>query len=177
MKKVLVFGASSSQNSINKKLAIHAATQLENVEIQIIDLIDFEMPLFSVDREVADGIPEKAKLFKKMLKEVDAIVVSFAEHNGSFSSVFKNLFDWTSRIEKSMWENKPMLALATSPGARGGQSILTHVLKDFQYRGGNIVANFSLPSFQQNFSETEGITDEALNAELLKQVANLQEQI
>lgn len=177
MKKVLVFGASSSKESINKKLAIHAATQLDNVEIQIIDMNDFEMTLFSIDKEGDSGIPEQAQLFKKMLKAADAIVVSFAEHNGSFSSVFKNLFDWTSRIEKSMWENKPMLAMATSPGARGGQSVLTHVLKDFQYRGGNIVASFSLPSFQQNFSETDGITDEELKAELLKQVAILQEQL
>ncbi len=177
MKKVLVFGASSSRNSINKKLAIHAATQLENVEIQIIDLNDFEMPLFSIDREGETGIPEPAQLFKKMLKEADAIVVSFAEHNGSFSAIFKNLFDWTSRIEKGMWENKPMLALATSPGARGGQSVLSHVLKDFQYRGGNIVASFSLPSFQQNFSDDAGITDETLNTELMKQVAILQETI
>ena len=177
MKKVLVFGASSSKNSINKKLAIHAATQLNDVEIQIIDLNDFEMPLFSIDKEAETGIPQPAYQFKKMIQEVDGIVVSFAEHNGSFTAVFKNLFDWTSRIEKKMWEDKPMLAMATSPGARGGKSVLTHVQKDFQYRGGNIVASFSLPSFQQNFSETDGITDSALKEDLGKQIEVFQQSL
>ncbi|MDB4148106.1 NADPH-dependent FMN reductase, partial [bacterium] len=51
MKKIVVFGASSSKKSINKELSIYASNQFENAEIIILDLNDFEMPIFSEDKE------------------------------------------------------------------------------------------------------------------------------
>ena len=49
--KVIAFGASSSRKSINKLLAAHAAHLVaqanESTEIEVLDLNDFEMPLFS----------------------------------------------------------------------------------------------------------------------------------
>ena len=123
MKKILVFGASSSRDSINKELATYAATLLDGVEANIIDLNDFEMPIFSVDREAdLGGQPDEAKQFKSLINDCDGLIISFAEHNGSYSAAFKNVFDWASRVEKDMWQNKPMLLLATSPGKRGGGS-------------------------------------------------------
>ena len=59
MTRILAFGASSSKNSINKKLASFVIERLEPVEATIIDLNDFEMPIYSEDREKEDGIPEK----------------------------------------------------------------------------------------------------------------------
>ena len=44
MKKVLVFGASNSRNSINKTFAEFAANQLENVELTVVDLNDYVSP-------------------------------------------------------------------------------------------------------------------------------------
>ena len=158
-KKILAFGASSSQKSINKQFASYAASLLD-AEIDLIDLNDFEMPIFSIDKENEDGIPGHAHTFKKKIKACDGIVVSFAEHNGSYSSAFKNLFDWTSRIEKAMWEHKPMFLLATSPGKRGAQSVLKTAVNDFPHRSGNVIAHFSLPLFRENFSPEDGITKE-----------------
>lgn len=170
MKKVLVFGASSSKNSINKQLATYAATKFDNIETNLIDLNDFEMPIFSVDKELELGHPNEAKIFKSHIKESDGILISFAEHNGSYSAAFKNVFDWTSRIEKSMWLDKPMFLMATSPGGRGGSSVLNLAVNDFPHRGGKIAASFSLPSFMQNFSVEEGITDEVLKNEFDSQL-------
>ena len=114
MKKILAFGASSSRNSINKQLAKYASSQIKEAEITLLDLNDFEMPIFSVDKEKADGIPEPAQVFKKHILEADGILISFAEHNGSYSSIFKNTLDWTSRIEGKIWEGKSMFLMATS---------------------------------------------------------------
>ena len=60
MKKIVVFGASSSKKSINKQFSIYASTQFNNTEIIILDLNDFEMPIFSEDKELNFGIPEKS---------------------------------------------------------------------------------------------------------------------
>ena len=51
MKKILVFAGSLSKTSINKQLAVYAAKQFQNAELDILDLNDYEMPLFSVDKE------------------------------------------------------------------------------------------------------------------------------
>ena len=109
MKKIVVFGASSSKKSINKQFSIYASTQFNNTEIIILDLNDFEMPIFSEDKELNFGIPEKATKFYEILNCSDAIIISFAEHNGSYTAAFKNIFDWISRIGKIVWWDKPML--------------------------------------------------------------------
>lgn len=171
MTKLLVFGASSSSNSINKKLALFTAAKLPQFQSNIIDLNDFEMPIFNVDREKNTGIPEPAREFKKLIHQADGIIISLAEHNGSYSAAFKNIFDWASRVEKSMWLDKPMFLLATSPGARGGGKVLAAAVDRFPFMGGRVVASFSLPSFNQNFKESNGITDAGLESQFQEQLA------
>ena len=56
MKKIIAFGASSSETSINKQLVTYAANQFENTTVEILDLNDYEMPIFSIDKE-KNGIP------------------------------------------------------------------------------------------------------------------------
>ena len=161
-KKVLAFGASSSSRSINKKLAYYSVHRLKDVEINYVELNDFELPLFSVDLEEEIGHPAAAIRFKDLIKNADGIIISFAEHNGNYTAVFKNLLDWISRVEKSTWLAKPMLLLATSPGGRGGQGVLDIAGKRFPFMDGVIVAEFSLPFFYKNFDPEKGILDEEL---------------
>ncbi|MFK7772378.1 MAG: NADPH-dependent FMN reductase [Saprospiraceae bacterium] len=161
-KKIVAFGASNSKNSINKKLATFAANQVEDAAVTILDLNDFEMPIYGIDKENESGFPALAEEFKTHLKNSDGIVISFAEHNGAYSAAFKNIMDWLSRMEGSTWEDKPMFLLATSPGGRGGQTVLDIAFNKFQRMNKNKITHFSLPSFFQNFSEETGITDEEL---------------
>lgn len=160
--KILAFGASNSVHSINKKLARYATTFFDHADVNLLDLNDFEMPIFSVDIEKAHGIPAKAQEFMDILATSDLIIISFAEHNGSYATAFKNLFDWTSRLNGKTFLGKPMLLMSTSPGPRGGKSVLETALGRFPFHDGKILASFSLPEFGKNFSETEGILDENL---------------
>ena len=161
-KKIVAFGASNSKNSINKKLATFTANQIKNAEVTILDLNDFEMPIYGIDKEKETGIPTLAHDFKTHLKNADGIIISFAEHNGAYSAAFKNIMDWVSRMDSPTWENKPMFLLATSPGARGGQTVLDIAANKFKFMNKNTHAHFSLPSFGDNFSKENGITDEEL---------------
>ena len=70
-KKIIAFGASSSRNSINKQLATFAAHQFKNVEIEILDLNDYEMPIFSVDKEKENGIHNLATDFYTKIGSAD----------------------------------------------------------------------------------------------------------
>jgi chromate reductase len=165
--KIIAFGGSNSQHSINKKLATYAANQFNDANIEVLDLNDFAMPLFSVDVEKEIGQHPKAKAFLGKLAEADILVVSMAENNGNYSVAFKNVFDWCSRIEKDVFQHKPMLLLATSPGGRGGASVLEIATKLFPRYGTEIKASFSLPSFNANFDlEENKISNTELDKEL-----------
>jgi chromate reductase len=173
IKKIIAFGASSSKNSINKQLATYTANQFKNVAIEILDLNDYEMPIFSVDKEKENGIHTLATDFYTKIGSADLVVISFAEHNGNFSTAFKNVLDWTSRINAKTFQEKEMLLLATSPGARGGSSVLDIATKRFPFQGGIVKGSFSLPSFNDNFNERIGITNEELKSQLLEIVKSI----
>jgi chromate reductase, NAD(P)H dehydrogenase (quinone) len=167
-KKIIAFGASSSKNSINKQLATYAANQFENATVEILDLNDYEMPIFSVDKENENGIHELAQEFYGKIGSADFIVISFAEHNGNYSASFKNILDWVSRINPKTFQEKPVLLLATSLGARGGSSVLDIATKRFPFQGAVVKGSFSLPSFNDNFDAEKGITNAELKNQLLE---------
>tara|TARA_B110000211_G_C14029417_1_gene531395 strand:+ start:114 stop:641 length:528 start_codon:yes stop_codon:yes gene_type:complete len=174
MKSIIAFGASSSKKSINKTLATYSASLVEGAEVEVLDLNEFEMPIYSVDKEGENGIHPLAKSFKRKIDNADAIVISFAEHNGNVSAAYKNIYDWVSRIDMNVWQGKPLLVLATSPGARGGQGVLEVVVPGFK-RSNENVFTFSLPSFYDNFSD--GISDETLKTAFNKVVKEFENAI
>ena len=176
MKKIIAFAGSNSSTSINKQLAVYASNLINSVEVEVLDLNDYNLPIYGVDLENEKGIPQDAHRFLDKIKSTDGIVLSLAEHNGTYATVFKNLFDWMSRIDGKLWSNKPMLLMATSPGARGGATALEIAKGRFQYMGGNIVGSFSLPSFGENFSDGK-ITNEEFNSQLLVEVKQLEDSL
>ena len=173
-KKIIAFGASSSKNSINKKLATYTANLFENTAVEMLDLNDYEMPLYSVDKEKENGIHELAHAFYAKIGGADLIVISFAEHNGAYSSAFKNILDWTSRINAKTFQEKPMLLLATSPGPRGGNTVLEIARNRFPFQGAVVKGSFSLPSFNDNFDVEKGIVNADLKSQLLEIVNSLE---
>ena len=154
--KILAFAASSSRNSINKQLITYAASLLENTDIEIIDLNDFEMPIYSEDREKQLGIPEAAERFFKKIGAADALLISFAEHNGSYTAAYKNLYDWASRINSKVFQNKPMVILATSPGPGGAGNVLATAKTSAPHFGGDVRADLSIARFYDVFDLQEG---------------------
>lgn len=81
--KILAFGTSNNRESINRSLASYAAGLVASAEVEILNINDYEMPLFSDEREHALGQPPQARAFLQKIAEADALVVSFVEHNGS----------------------------------------------------------------------------------------------
>jgi chromate reductase len=173
MKKIIAFAGSNSKESINKQLATYATSLVSNVDVTILDLNAFNLPLYGIDLENEKGIPDNAHKFLDIIKSTDGIILSLAEHNGAYSTAFKNIFDWMSRIDGKLWSNKPMLLMATSPGARGGASVLEIAKGRFPFMGGNIVSEFSLPIFGENFKDDK-ITNSDLNSSLLKSIETFQ---
>ena len=173
MKKILAIGASNSSKSINKVFASYISSKLKNTEVTVLDWSNLVLPLYNPDLEAEAGIPEKVTEFKTLINTSDGIVLSLAEHNGFQTAAFKNLWDWTSRIDQKFWQEKPMFLAATSPGGRGGASVLKATKDSFPYFGGNVITDFSLPSFYDNFTNGT-ISNEDLLKDLESKISDFQ---
>ncbi|MEM8862711.1 MAG: NAD(P)H-dependent oxidoreductase [Chloroflexota bacterium] len=169
---ILAFAASNSRTSINKALVTYAAGLLENgildgCQVEILDLNDFEMPLFSVDREKEHGVPDLAQQFYSKVGSADALLVSFAEHNGFYTAAYKNLFDWTSRIDQKVFQSKPAVLLSASPGPGGGRNVMGAAQASAPHFAMDVNASLSVPSFYNNFDMATGqLTNPEIQAEL-----------
>ena len=158
--QVLAFAASNSKQSINRVLVEHAVDVLERdvaptASVSRIDLSRFDMPIYSIDRERASGVPIAAHVFFDEIGAADAVIVSFAEHNGSYTAAFKNVFDWASRIDAQVYQNKPMLLMSASPGQRGGASVLKTAVASAPFFGGDVCGSFSVGPFETCFQGGE----------------------
>ena len=173
MKKVIAFAGSNSKTSINKQLAAFTGGLLKNNSLEVLDLNDFEVPTYSVNLELESGINENAKNLFNKITEADGVILSLAEHNGSYTAAFKSVFDWMSRIDQKVFQNKPMLLMSTSPGARAGLSVFEIAENQLPRHNASIVAKFRLPSFHDNFKDEKIINKELLE-ELTKAVKTLE---
>ena len=174
---ILAYAASNSSQSINAKLIGYAKRLISDglisdSTVEQLDIHDFEMPIYRADRQRDDGIPDLAHQFYAKIGAADALIISFAEHNGHFSAAYKNLYDWMSRIDRKVYQDKPTVMLATSPGGRGGTNVLASAMKSAASFGADLRASLSVPNFHDNFDvDTGRLTnaelDQALQAALL----------
>ncbi len=126
--KLIALSGSTRRNSLNRAVLATAAIAASSAgaEITLIDLNDYELPLFNQDLEDAAGLPEAAKRLKSVFRAADGILLTSPEHNSSYSAVLKNTIDWCSRAESddepalSAFLGKSALLLAASPGPIGG---------------------------------------------------------
>lgn len=169
--KILAFAGSSSSTSINRELVKFVLKDFQNEEINLIDLNDFTMPVFSVDLE-KKGFPDEAHHFLKVIEECDVIICSLAEHNRSYSAAFKNVFDWASRINVKVFQNKPMLLMSTSPGGYGGGNVMNTAKTFFPQFAADIKDTFSLPKFYENFDLESGVINPDMLNELKAKIEN-----
>lgn len=125
--KILCFAGSLRRDSINKKLAKVAAFLVEEAgaEATYVDLKELPLPLYDGDLEEEQGLPENARVFKKLLKGHDGFLIASPEYNSSLAPALKNALDWASRPEPgeeplACFNGKTAALLAASPGAFGG---------------------------------------------------------
>ena len=172
--KILAFAASNHSNSINKQLVTHITNQFQECEVEVLDLNNYEMPIYGIDKEVQSGVPSLALDFASKIDGADLIVISLAEYNGTYSVAFKNIFDWLSRVQnRKTFGDKNIFLAATSPGERGGLTVLESAQATFPYHGGNVIETFSLPFFGNNFNAEQGILDEGKKDELRTKIEKI----
>ena len=166
--KILSIPASNSGTSINRQLLTYAKAIIEEsspeVEVEMVDINDYELAIYSPEREEAGGIPDKAKELFDKIGAADAIMMSFAEHNGSYTAAWKNTYDWASRVDQQVYQQRPVLMLAASPGPRGGAGVLGAATMSAPFFGAELVGSLGVGTFYEAFDEK--LVDQEADAEL-----------
>ncbi len=125
--KILAFAGSTRKDSLNKKLIKIAAAGASEAgaNVTLIDLHDFQMPLYDGDLEQQEGLPQNARKLKEIMMAHHGFLISSPEYNSSISGILKNTIDWTSRQSEGeapliCYRGKVAGLVSASPGALGG---------------------------------------------------------
>ena len=177
--RILAIPASNSRHGINRQLLGSARRLLEDglvagADVEIIDLNDYEMPIYSTVREREHGIPEPARRLYDKIGTADAVLVSYAEHNGSYTAAWKNVFDWASRINMGVYQGKKVAMFAATPSPRAGAGVLGSATATAPFFGADLVGSLGIPTFSDNYDADAGeLSDPDLRARFEKTLGAL----
>ncbi len=165
---ILAFAGSARTDSFNKKLARIAARGAEaaGASVTMIDLRDFELPVYDADLEAEKGLPPAAAELRSLLDRHLGLLISSPENNGSVSALLKNTIDWSTRSEEaqpdiSKYQGKIVALLAASPGGLGGLRGLVHVRAILEMIGCMVLPDqLSVRSAHTAFDAAGELTDE-----------------
>ncbi|MCZ6470897.1 MAG: NAD(P)H-dependent oxidoreductase [Gammaproteobacteria bacterium] len=182
MAKILAFAGSARKDSLNKKLLkiVAAGAEAAGAHLTLVDLAEFEMPLFNQDLETEAGMPDRAGEFKRLMIEHDGFLIASPEYNSAFSPLLKNTLDWASRAESE--DEPPLVAfqgktagiLATSPGGFGGIRGLVHLRMMLGNLGVIVMPEQqAVPNGFQVFNDEGSMNDEELESRIRTLGGNL----
>lgn len=137
--QLLVFAGSTRAASWNRKLAAAAAQMArdDGAEVTLLELADFDLPLYNGDLEAQRGLPAAAMRLKEIFYTHPAWIIATPEYNGSYPALLKNAIDWASRPVpkhpewadgRKPFAGKVVGVLSASPGALGGLRAQSHLL-------------------------------------------------
>jgi chromate reductase, NAD(P)H dehydrogenase (quinone) len=170
--RILAFAGSARRDSFKKKLVAIAAGGAKQVgaDVTVIDLANFELPLFNQDLEAEKGLPAKALELKKLFNEHHGLLISCPEYNSSITPLLKNTIDWVSRQapgEGSLaaYKGKVATLISASPGALGGLRGLVTVRSILGNIGVVVLPEqIAVPTAHQAIGEDGRLKDEKMQA-------------
>ena len=153
MPKIGILVASAGNN---RKLGdtLKELAQKQNVETQIINLVDLNLPLYSTVEEERNGIPDTAKDLAEQILAHKAFIIVAPEYNGVMPPVLNNAMAWTSR-STDCWRdafNDKTVGLATHSGG-GGEKGLQAMRLMYQHLGANILARELLTTYEKPLNQ------------------------
>ena len=153
MSKIGILVASANNNRKLGDRLQELATSL-NVETELINLVDLNLPLYSTVEEERNGIPDTAKDLAEQILALKAFIIIAPEYNGVMPPVLNNAMAWTSRSTDSWRDafNEKIIGLATHSGGGGAKGLQAMRIM-YQHLGANILARELLTTYEKPLSE------------------------
>ena len=150
--RLLVFGASLREGSMNDMLAALAANVAEEkgATVERGTMSEYECPAYDTDVELSTGLPAGAQALRDKLIAVDGFMIASPEYNASMPGVLKNTIDWVSRFRPQPFNGKQALLMSASPSMVGGNRGLWALRVPFEHLGTRVYPDmFSLGQAHQ----------------------------
>ena len=171
--RLLAFAASLKRESLNRKL-INLAVELAReaqVEVDLADFREFDMPLYDADLQHSAGFPEGAQELARRIEAVDGLMIASPEYNYSLPGTLKNAIDWVSRMKPMPLRGKHGVLLAASTSLVGGSRGLWALRVPLEGLGVMLLPDmFALAQAPQAFDEHGKLKDPELQKRLSKLV-------
>ena len=171
--RLLAFAASLKRESLNRKL-IHLAVELAReaqVEVDLADFREFDMPLYDADLQNSTGFPEGARELARRIEAADGLMIASPEYNYSLPGTLKNAIDWVSRMKPMPLRGKHGVLLAASTSLVGGSRGLWALRVPLEGLGVMLLPDmFALAQAPQAFDEHGKLKDPELRERLRKLV-------
>jgi len=171
--RLLAFAASLKRESLNRKL-INLAVELAReaqVEVDLADFREFDMPLYDADLQSSAGFPEGARELARRIEAVDGLMIASPEYNYSLPGTLKNAIDWVSRMKPMPLRGKHGVLLAASTSLVGGSRGLWALRVPLEGLGVMLLPDmFALAQAPQAFDEQGKLKDPELQERLRKLV-------
>lgn len=131
MTSILIFAGSARRGAFSKQLAAAATTLVEENggKPTLVDLADFDVPLYDADLEGRSGIPGSVIDFRRLVASHDGMVIASPEYNGFVTPLLLNILCWASRPSPgddfgTVFDGRPVALMASSPGRLGGVRVI-----------------------------------------------------
>jgi len=163
--RLLVFGASLREGSMNDRLASLGATVAEDkgASVERATMSQFECPAYDMDVEISTGLPAGAQALHDKLVSVDGFMIASPEYNASMSGVLKNTIDWVSRFRPQPFNGKQGFLMAASPSMTGGKIGLWALRQPLEHLGARTYPDmFALAQAHHAFDDRGRIADAKL---------------
>ena len=130
--KILVIPGSLRTGSFNARLAAVVVRELAllDVEVTLISLADYPLPIYDGDLEAKSGVPANAVNLKRMIGAHHGVFIVSPEYNSSVPPLLKNAIDWTTRVRDrnetfgQVFRERAFAIGAASDGKFGGLRVL-----------------------------------------------------
>lgn len=124
---ILAFATSLRNGSFNNKLvAAFAASMAEvGLETEILDLTEYELPLYHGDLDASERFPENARRLYAAMSNRQSIFLASPEYNAAPAPLTLNLLAWVSRAgptggAPAVFGRTTFALGSASPGGFGG---------------------------------------------------------
>lgn len=160
--RIVTICGSLRSGSYNRRLLTLTEDILKKLDVEVdsLDLREFEMPIYDGDYEQEHGIPETVWKLKSRLAASHGIIIASPEYNAGVPPVLKNAIDWSSRGESPPWPAKIVGLMGVSAGAWGTVRMMPQLRETLVMLGATVISRqINVPHAGSVWDESGSLLD------------------
>jgi NAD(P)H-dependent FMN reductase len=168
MPHIAIISSSVRTGRISHRVALylnHLLTSKNISSAEILDLSQYQFPVFEERLKYQLNPSEKVKDFASRIRKADGVIIVTPEYNGGYPASLKNVTD----LLYDEWHRKPIAISTVSDGSFGGTQVITSLqFSLWKVRAWTVPSMFPVPNAPTAFDELGNL----LNTPLEKRATN-----